>query len=1605
MENNSRVNTRSFNKGMVKDLNDTYTGEGTWTHARNAVNNSEYGDIGVLGNEPANIKCVDIPFTVIGSISLGGGNWAIYSTNIYGDYVDSVEGNQSEIGLFNENDCTYNTIVNDKNSTCKLNFDQLYPIIGVSKSNSDCSVQLYWDDGSNPSRTMNIGDPAQWPYTIDETQNPPLHWDGVPYVQRDIDNDPECKNLVDTIDLDCDKLRLATLTDTPCITISKGEGLGTLPNGTYQATIAYTVNQIRVTDYLSFSNLQPLWTHENLTGSIDIDFTNLDSDYDEFELVVISSINQQTVCKRIGVYSTNTQRVSLDAINAELETIPIENIPLRTPSYEKTDAMFAVNDYLIRVGPTTNFDFNYQPLANNISTKWVATYYPSDYYYKGGNKPSFMRDEVYSFFIRWVYKTGDKSSSYHIPGRPAIPARDLYSVASPDGDNGDGQPLPRWRIESTATITDRPTDTRTDDGGLVFAKGQMGYWESTERYPDNNPDVWGDLCGKPIRHHKMPEDFIYDDQRRGVEQVKLYNNDFDSIAVLGVEFENIEYPVDNDGKPIPNLIGYEILVGSREGHRSIIAKGLINNMREYTIPDEDRTGLYVNYPYNSSKPDPFLAIDRSRTDQPYKQSKGGAYRDDDNFYDTDGKGDLILFGNSVDTTRFGVRNDIFSFHSPETTFRNPFLSATELRVYADVNGDVKGRFILADDHPKAKLITDVTFILASAAGAAIGKSAATEAGGGIAAAIGDFIKSLALTAINPVLGAASFAKDKLEDVILFSYFFIESTDNIMEGIKGFAKYQQYALQYVSHGFYNRFEAVPINERRRILTKSNYLQPSLQDFTEDFRINNIQRSKTVVIRAKEALALYREYNNGVEDNTLFTLKHIAKNRAGRTRPSGYGGDIDAAEKAVYKEPWAFPQTSLTIAKYGALKVDLENQYGQLEQIKQLPAGCIQLIDYTPGIKYSSTPIFGGDVYINRYTEKNTFFYFSKWMENLPDGTEYDYRLYNMLPYPRYWMDTSTFDTANFFSGLIDKVGSVLSGDDTSSDTLPNDKSHLDRRGAVSGFFILKNAYMYLFNSGVRDFYVESEINLALRDYEQDPGKRHYDFQTYTDYESMFDMDNIRDINYYKYDYSLSKVKYYSYFLSWGNLQPRSYDPYVYSSCYTHLPERVIYSLQQQYELDKDNWRQFLANNYYDFDSNVTSIRSVGGSGAILMFESESPIVIQGAEQINLNSGTALTIGDGGLFNNQPLKNLVNADDELEYGSCQSRLSVINTPGGVFYVSIDQGRVFNFTNGLADISKAGMKWWFQEYGPYKITEDFPDFELLDNTIVGVGVQTVYDNDNEIVYFTKRDFKLRPEYKGQLTYIGDGVFRRLPRQRNIFLGDPTFFEDASWTVSYDPKTKAWISFHDWHPNLTLPGRKTFLTIKGKTIWKHNDRCDLYANYYDTNYPFEIEYVQNQGQEVTTTRNVEYALECYKYDDECYDKYHLLTENFDSAVIYNSEQISGQLNLVLSPVSAYAQLSYPIINPASIDILYSKVEQKYRFNQFWDITNDRAVEIPMWDTEANGYIRNINPIYVNYNKGATERKKFRHYINKVLLSKAVSGSAKFLFKVINNKLLKSFR
>ena len=109
-------------------------------------------------------------------------------------------------------------------------------------------------------------------------------------------------------------------------------------------------------------------------------------------------------------------------------------------------------------------------------------------------------------------------------------------------------------------------------------------------------------------------------------------------------------------------------------------------------------------------------------------------------------------------------------------------------------------------------------------------------------------------------------------------------------------------------------------------------------------------------------------------------------------------------------------------------------------------------------------------------------------------------------------------------------------------------------------------------------------------------------------------------------------------------------------------------------------------------------------------------------------------------------------------------------------------------------------------------------------------------------------------------------------------------------------------------------------------------------------------------------------------------------------------------------ANLTYPALSTApetgepAYNILFSKEENKYRFNQFWDITNDRGEFSPtvtesIWNTQSNGYIKTLNPVNLNYSKNELQRKKMRHYDTRFLLRRNVSGNKNMQLMLTDTK------
>lgn len=1808
-ENSEQNITHTFTKGLNKDSDPTFVNDGMWTHARNAVNNTFEGDLGTLSNEASNFLCAVTGSTmqvavvdkyIIGCVYLFSDKWIIFTAG----HDNQGRPIMSEIGLLQEDRCIYQPIVQDY---C-LGFDKRFLISGVSREKEDCSWQVYWADGLNPDRYLNIGDPQTWvptSYTYQGSSSAPTLvnyytngvdsqlWPGVQWIQNcPIIND--CEICTNTNKLDCDSIRIARLMTTPCINMTLGSSGGTLRNGTYYACIAYSIKGQKVTDYFSASNTQPIWSPDDLQGAIRISINADDKNFDEFILVVVQIINQGAVAKQIGFYSSNTTVIELDQIKEDLITVPISQLPIQTPIFEKSDQISEVNNYLLRVGPTSKLDFNYQPLANLITAKWASVEYPGDYYVKGGNKGSYLRDEVYAFFIRWVYNTGDKSSSYHIPGRisrnyPVVngfpESTTILSNTSPANINSLTVDDHLFEVFNTASQTGTP-GTVLPDGGIVIAEGQMAYWQSDEKYPDNKDDIWNsssqcwtplptdpatglpttafDLCGKNIRHHKFPDNALNVNThhfKANASTLTLNNDNY--IRLMGVFFENIHYPKDNEGNDIRGIVGYEILRGSREGNKSIIAKGMLNNLRTFEIKGSAAAnkskGLYPNYPFNTIQPpssglgghvagfnDPYIRIPVTLGAQ--------------------NNGDPVL--------NQAVPLDMMTFHSPDTMFRTPFLSVTELKLYGQLNGSSQQQFIVPSDHPQFKLLSDTAVVIMIVGGiieaiiSNIGKTkkksgkptlsggtyamvlgnlaeapnaagSASYAGsvnsaynpsiiayfltpGGLAnlATLGatspDTINVVANSAASVIPGAHSASieyENELGDrqslgkllsagfnaVGKLTFYFSRGAEAAKKLLLAVIRYKQYALQSISYGFYGNFIQEPsANIFRYSIEDAFYIRDNIQDVplyqnssgsNISYTINNLKRSDTVVLRTVDGQGTTTGPAFINTDDSLVTLGTLIQ-----TSPLSLQADLPNFNNIDV------PFNRTIASHYAGIKVRLRNQYGQLQGIKQIPiTPCEQKINFNittfpspennfitinsgrdcPTIfnpvngssnliwlRLAQTSIFfGGDTFINRYTEKNTFFYFYDWLWQQPDGYEFNYTLYNMIPNARFFINSIEYDPSVLVTNLTD-LTSLFNANPPGTGPWPRNYYQLDwtrynyindnegNYGSNTDISVPLSNF-YIFNSSVKDFFVESDVLVDFREQGITEGEKHYDPYRYTDTVRIFNInpDIITKGNIYRYDYSLSISKAFTQYFSQGALQSRYYDPLVSQLCYTYYPDRIYYSLPQQDESFKDSWFIYLANNYKEFKSQVSGVKSVNKSGILITFKNDGPLMFQGTDQLQTDLGTKLTIGDGGLFS-QPGQAITNADKSYEYGSSQNRLSVISTPVGIYYISQNQGKIFNYGEGLNEISQIGLKWWFNLFLPYKLTNDFPDYPYQDNPVAGIGCQSIYDNENAILYFTKKDYRLRqvtdpiPRAPGTVAYVplitygkdnGKGDYFTLNGQGRYLLGDPFLFEDASWTVSYDPKVKAWISFHDWHPGLSLATKSTFLTTgdlgKQNSLWKHNFICNNFCNFYDTPYPFEIEFPHITGQTVTTIRSFEYILECYKRSSiNCVDQFKILDYNFDKVVVFNNEQVSGYLNLNIFPKNNVAlSLTYPKLNTtnfASYDILFSKEESKYKFNQFWDITADRG-EFPIgsgypptgtlipgttvlsgiynerniWITDGSGYKKILNPLNLNYAKPLLERKKFRSYLNFLNLTRnaapvGVINDVNMIIKVFDAKI-----
>ena len=150
-------------------------------------------------------------------------------------------------------------------------------------------------------------------------------------------------------------------------------------------------------------------------------------------------------------------------------------------------------------------------------------------------------------------------------------------------------------------------------------------------------------------------------------------------------------------------------------------------------------------------------------------------------------------------------------------------------------------------------------------------------------------------------------------------------------------FQDYAMKYNGHGLYWRTELqyldgdgdkggvnTPMRTRCR---KARYVKNTMQNLTSNIKINNLFRPNTVALVGEGYEGLLD--GNPIEGDNAKMLGFIA--------PGSDGAD-DSRKTIGQEGNTTYPTRPFTkniAAQYVGLKVQFENQYGQLDQVKQVP----------------------------------------------------------------------------------------------------------------------------------------------------------------------------------------------------------------------------------------------------------------------------------------------------------------------------------------------------------------------------------------------------------------------------------------------------------------------------------------------------------------------------------------------------------------------------------------------------------------------------------------------------------------------------------------------
>jgi len=409
------------------------------------------------------------------------------------------------------------------------------------------------------------------------------------------------------------------------------------------------------------------------------------------------------------------------------------------------------------------------------------------------------------------------------------------------------------------------------------------------------------------------------------------------------------------------------------------------------------------------------------------------------------------------------------------------------------------------------------------------------------------------------------------------------------------------------------------------------------------------------------------------------------------------------------------------------------------------------------------------------------------------------------------------------------------------------------------------------------------------------------------------------------------------------QPGVYDHSAeYNSAY---PYRVHRSVAQVADEPDINVRTFLSFDSYEMPRSRGTIQNTESFNDKLLIHHERGLfVTKGKEKLSTTAGE-IAFGTGDIFSTIPREVVPTPNG---YAGTQHPLSCVLTPAGYFFADASQGKIFQYSEKLQEISNFGMRnFWYD-----KLTSL--------NTSAGTsgaihsyrpGMFAVYDPRWHRVIFHLRNSSFATE-----SDLPEYSFKSLPTDAGGYYNSSSQQDEF---VSYNLMLNNWTSFHTYNWTYAVSTENylySYNTVSTNTgtlqLYEHNDLRQNFGTFFGAvktaRYPSFIDAVLAFREPVVFSSINWYT----KAVDHTVSNLGFASHNttFTSAHIYTDYQCSVDTTLVRTTQSTLLDRTANL----------RRDDYMWKWNGYRDVVIDRATRFVDAEGElVTGNLDDTKPWY----------------------------------------------